>query len=86
MKRFQSVYLPHASVMPSVICGRNTAQWSNGQLPPAFNRSRWHADWKRTRYSNEKLKIQTGLGAEGVYGRRIAAVFPKLARRRKPYA
>jgi nucleoside-diphosphate-sugar epimerase len=36
------------------------SKWSEGQLPPIFNRKRWHAEWKRTRYSNEKLKA--GLG------------------------
>jgi hypothetical protein len=29
-------------------------------LPPVFNRRRWYANWKKTRYSNEKLKSRTG--------------------------
>jgi nucleoside-diphosphate-sugar epimerase len=29
-------------------------------LPPAFNRGRWHAEWKKTRYSNEKAKTRLG--------------------------
>ena len=36
------------------------SDWSEGQLPPVFNRARWHAEWKRTRYSNEKLKTRLG--------------------------
>jgi hypothetical protein len=36
------------------------SRWSKGQLPPTFNRRRWHADWKKTRYSNEKLKAKLG--------------------------
>jgi nucleoside-diphosphate-sugar epimerase len=36
------------------------SQWSRGQLPPAFNRKRWHAYWKKTFYSNEKLKNKLG--------------------------
>jgi nucleoside-diphosphate-sugar epimerase len=33
---------------------------SGGQLPPAFNRRVWHAYWKGSRYSNEKLKRLVG--------------------------
>ncbi len=29
---------------------------SGGQLPPVFNRRLWHAYWKGSRYSNEKVK------------------------------
>jgi nucleoside-diphosphate-sugar epimerase len=32
------------------------SNWSRGQLPPAFNRNRWNSLWKKTRYSNAKLK------------------------------
>jgi nucleoside-diphosphate-sugar epimerase len=30
--------------------------WSKNQLPPVFNRRRCAAEWKRNRYSNQKLK------------------------------
>jgi nucleoside-diphosphate-sugar epimerase len=36
------------------------SNWSDGQLPPAFNRKRWHAFWKKTQYSNQKLKTRLG--------------------------
>ena len=36
------------------------SKWSEGQLPPAFNTSRWAANWKGHRYTNEKLKRMTG--------------------------
>jgi nucleoside-diphosphate-sugar epimerase len=36
------------------------AQWSHGQLPPAFNRRRCAAYWKGNRYSNLKLKQMVG--------------------------
>ncbi len=36
------------------------SDWSEGQLPPAYNRRAWHAFWKRTRYSNEKAKALLG--------------------------
>ncbi len=34
--------------------------WSEGQLPPVFNRIRWSAEWQGNRYSNEKLKRLLG--------------------------
>ena len=70
--------MPH--VVSYVLCylWEKYSQWSKGQLPPAFNRRRWYADWKKTRYSNEKLKTQVRLGAKGVHGGGIAPLFPEL--------
>jgi nucleoside-diphosphate-sugar epimerase len=34
--------------------------WSKGQLPPAYNRRGWYANWKKTGYSNDKLKRRLG--------------------------
>jgi nucleoside-diphosphate-sugar epimerase len=36
------------------------ARKSEGQLPPAFDRRRWRTEWKKTRYSNQKLKTRLG--------------------------
>jgi nucleoside-diphosphate-sugar epimerase len=60
VRRFKSVYVPH--VVSHALCylWEKYSQWSRGQLPPAFNRRRWHAYWKKTRYSNEKLKARLG--------------------------
>jgi nucleoside-diphosphate-sugar epimerase len=57
---FASIYLPH--VVSRVLCHawERYATWSRGQLPPVFNGRRWHAEWKRTRYPNAKIKA--GLG------------------------
>jgi nucleoside-diphosphate-sugar epimerase len=58
--QFHSVYVPH--FLSYVLCclwGRYS-RWSAGQLPPAFNRLRWHAQWKKTSYSNQKLKSRVG--------------------------
>src|SRR5215469_374377 len=57
---FKSLYVPH--VMSHALCylWEKYAQWSKGQLPPVFNRSRWRAYWKGARYSNAKLKRQLG--------------------------
>jgi nucleoside-diphosphate-sugar epimerase len=59
VRRFKSVYVPHVASFGLCYLWEKYSQWSKGQLPPAFNRKRWYAEWKRTRYSNEKLK--TGL-------------------------
>ncbi len=34
--------------------------WSEGQLPPVFNRRAWHAYWKGSRYTNAKAKRLLG--------------------------
>ena len=36
------------------------SKWSQGQLPPVFNRRRCAAEWKGNRYSNEKLHSRLG--------------------------
>jgi nucleoside-diphosphate-sugar epimerase len=59
-KRFKSVYVPHSVSYVLCYLWEKYSQWSEGQLPPVFNRKRWHAEWKKTRYSNEKLKTRLG--------------------------
>ncbi len=60
VRHFKSLYFPH--FLSYVLCylWEKYSTWSRGQLPPAFNRRRWHVYWKKTRYSNEKLKTQVG--------------------------
>jgi nucleoside-diphosphate-sugar epimerase len=60
VKSFKSLYLPHPVSYFLCYVWEKYSEWSKGQLPPAFNRKRWHAYWKKTVYSNEKLK--KGLG------------------------
>ncbi len=60
VRRFKSIYVPHAVSYALCYLWEKYSQWSKGQLPPAFNRRRWHSDWKKTRYSNEKLKVRLG--------------------------
>lgn len=57
---FRSIYVPH--LFSYVLCylWEKYSEWSQGQLPPALNRRRWHAYWKKTKYSNEKLKTRLG--------------------------
>lgn len=58
--KFRSLYLPHVASYALCYLWEKYSAWSQEQLPPAFNRKRWHAYWKPTNYSNEKLKKQLG--------------------------
>jgi nucleoside-diphosphate-sugar epimerase len=60
VKRFTSIYIPRP--VSYVLCRlwEKYSNWSEGQLPPVFNRRRWNSEWKKTRYSNEKLKAKLG--------------------------
>jgi nucleoside-diphosphate-sugar epimerase len=60
VRSFKSVYVPH--VVSHALCylWEKYSQWSKGQLRLSYNRKRWHAMWKKTRYSNEKLKAKLG--------------------------
>lgn len=56
VKHFGSLYVPHAVSYGLCYLWEKYSSWSEGQLPPVFNRNRWHSFWKKTRYSNEKAK------------------------------
>jgi nucleoside-diphosphate-sugar epimerase len=58
VRGFKSVYVPHAVSYGLSYLWEKYSHWSEGQLPPVFNRRRWDAYWRRTRYSNEKLKAK----------------------------
>lgn len=58
--QFRSLYLPKALSYLFCMGWEKYSRWSQGQLPPSFNRASWHAYWKRSRYSNEKAKDLLG--------------------------
>jgi nucleoside-diphosphate-sugar epimerase len=60
VRPFRSIYVPH--VVSYVLCllWEKYSAWSQGQLPPVYNRSRWRVSWKRTRYTNRKIKCLLG--------------------------
>ncbi|MDZ4854916.1 MAG: NAD(P)-dependent oxidoreductase [Nitrospirota bacterium] len=60
VRRFRSIYVPGIVSYLLCIAWEKYANWSEGQLPPVFNRKRWHVEWKKTNYSNEKLKERLG--------------------------
>ncbi|PYV83602.1 MAG: hypothetical protein DMG05_25835 [Acidobacteria bacterium] len=60
VRTFRSIYIPH--FLSYVMCSlwERYSNWSEGQLEPVFNRKMWHAYWKKTYYSNHKLKTRVG--------------------------
>jgi nucleoside-diphosphate-sugar epimerase len=57
---FPSLYVPHAISYFLCYLWEKYSAWSRDQLPPVFNRRRWHAYWKSTTYCNKKLKDRLG--------------------------
>ena len=60
VRKFASLYLPHFASYGLCYLWEKYSTWSQGQLPPAFTRKKWYAYWKKTRYSNQKLKSRLG--------------------------
>jgi nucleoside-diphosphate-sugar epimerase len=58
VRRFRSIYVPRSVSFALCYLWESYSRWSHGQLPPSFNRHRWHAAWRKTRYSNERLKTR----------------------------
>jgi nucleoside-diphosphate-sugar epimerase len=60
VEKFNSIRIHHRLSQLLCILWEKYSKWSNGQLPPAFNRRRWVAEWKGYRFDNSKLKKITG--------------------------
>jgi len=60
VRAFRSAYVPHLLSYAFCCLWEKYSQCSEGQLPPVFNRRRWYAEWRRTSYSNAKLKERLG--------------------------
>lgn len=60
VRPFRSVYLPHAVSFAVCYLWEKYYFWSQGQLPLAYSRRGWHVLWKKSRYSNEKLRKLLG--------------------------
>lgn len=56
VRSFRSVYVPHAVSFALCYFWEKYHFWSKAQLPLAYNRRSWHAYWKKSRYSNKKLR------------------------------
>jgi nucleoside-diphosphate-sugar epimerase len=60
VKRFKSLYVPHAVSYLFCYAWEKYSKWSKGQLPPVYTRREWAATWKKTWYSNRKVKEMVG--------------------------
>lgn len=60
VKHFRSIYLPHSVSYFLCYLWERYSAWSQGQLPPVFNRKMWNVYWRKTRYNNDKLKTRLG--------------------------
>ena len=60
VRTFKSLYVPHAATYLVCCLWERYSIWSEGQLPLFLSRKKWHVVWKKTRYSNAKLKMQVG--------------------------
>jgi nucleoside-diphosphate-sugar epimerase len=60
VRRFLSLYIPKMASYALCYMWELYSVKSDGQLPPVFNRNRWNALWKKTNYTNEKLKTHLG--------------------------
>ena len=58
--RFTSVYIPHLVSYSLCYLWERYSVWSKGQLEPVYNCKKWHAYWKKTRYTNRKVKASLG--------------------------
>jgi nucleoside-diphosphate-sugar epimerase len=59
-KSFKSIYIPYRLFYALCWLWESYSKWSEGQLPPTFNRRRCATYWKGNRYSNQKLKDLLG--------------------------
>lgn len=57
---FPSIRVPYTLFYLLSFFWERYAEWSKGQLPPAFNRMRAAAHWKGRKFSNKKLKKLVG--------------------------
>ena len=57
---FFSLPVPYPFAYAFSLLWEKYSEWSQGQLPPVFNRRRCAAEWKGNRYTNQKLKERLG--------------------------
>ena len=59
-RRIFSVPLPYFCAYLLSSAWERYSKWSQGQLPPAFNRRRCAAEWKGNTYSNARIRTRLG--------------------------
>lgn len=80
VRKFRSIYVPRALSFLLCYLWERYSEWSQGQLPPVFNRRRWNAEWRKTYYSNQKLKSKLGWAPKVSTAEAMALCFKPTAR------
>ena len=78
VRKFRSIYVPKPLSYLGCYLWERYSERSEGQLPPLYNRRVWHAYWKKTRYTNKKLK-ELGWQQRGRHSGWPAGIFYKLS-------
>lgn len=60
VENFKSLYLPKPLSFLLFVFWEKFSAWSRGQIPPVYTRREWLAYYRKTRFSNLKLKQKTG--------------------------
>lgn len=60
VRQFRYLYIPHSLSYLLCLFWERYSRWSKGQLPPAFTLGTWYSLWRKTQYSNVKLKARLG--------------------------
>jgi nucleoside-diphosphate-sugar epimerase len=74
-QRFRSIYVPYWLFYCFCWTWEKYSNWSEGQLPPAFNRYRCATYWKGNTYSNQKLKDRLGWASTISYADAMSQYF-----------
>lgn len=72
---FRSIYIPYKMFYLFCYLWEEYSEWSDGQLPPAFNRRKCASQWKGNRYSNKKLKDLLGWKPKVPYDQALKRCF-----------
>jgi nucleoside-diphosphate-sugar epimerase len=60
VQNFRSIYIPKPFGFLFCFFWEKFSKWSGGQIPPVYTLREWEAYWKKTFYTNKKLKEKTG--------------------------
>jgi nucleoside-diphosphate-sugar epimerase len=81
VRSFRSTYVPHMFSYAFCYLWEKYSQYSEGQLPAGFNRRRWYAEWRRTSYTNAKLKERLGWSPKVPTNEALRLYFKSCAQR-----
>ena len=75
VRHFRSIYVPYRIFYLFCYMWEKYSKWTEGQLPPVYNRKMCSNYWKGNLYSNEKLKTLLGWKQKVVFEEAIRQYF-----------